>query len=368
MAASCAKVSGQFALDRQHVVGAVRLDHGARGVAGGVQGVEGEHAAAQVDVLEQRAQRRRLAALVAAAAAGQRSATVGDQRDGLEVHAVRRVAVRAAVCAATGRSHAIGRQRRQVRILGEPRRRPDPQRLLQGIRVGAGHHPADGRRRRRRPAAPGAAPRAQRAQFPPAQVGTELRRRHRPREPRQPRQRADRQHRLQAVLAALPAAAVRQPREHVAQRPQLGRRVAHRHRPARPLRPVRRIREPPARVPPQRPHEHLLPRPVRVRVRPVVAGEALGAPHPHPVRRVVARAPEPRRVHERLRELQRMAVQRRPVRTQPTQAARQRPRRQVADPRRRRQHQEARVVRDQVLNAGTAPTHASPASGPAART
>ena len=50
-------------------------------------------------------------------------------------------------------------------------------------------------------------------------------------------------------------------------------------------------------------------------VRPVVAGEALGAPHPHPVRRVVADAPEPRRVHERLGELQRMAVQRLPVRT-----------------------------------------------------
>ena len=55
-------------LDRQHVVGAVRLDDGARGVAGGVQGVEGEHAAAQVDVVEQRAQRRRLAARLAAAA------------------------------------------------------------------------------------------------------------------------------------------------------------------------------------------------------------------------------------------------------------------------------------------------------------
>ena len=46
-------------LDRQHVVGAVRLDDGALGVAGGVQGVEGDHAAAQVDVLEQRAQGRR---------------------------------------------------------------------------------------------------------------------------------------------------------------------------------------------------------------------------------------------------------------------------------------------------------------------
>ena len=87
---------GAVRLDRQHVVGAVRLDDGARGVAGGVQRVEGEHAAAQVDILEQRAQRRRLAALVAATAAGERPAAVRDQGDGLEVHAVRRVAVRAA--------------------------------------------------------------------------------------------------------------------------------------------------------------------------------------------------------------------------------------------------------------------------------
>ena len=39
-------------LDRQHVVGAVRLDDAARGVTGRVQGVEREHAAAHVDVLE----------------------------------------------------------------------------------------------------------------------------------------------------------------------------------------------------------------------------------------------------------------------------------------------------------------------------
>ena len=54
---------GAVRLDREHVVGAVRLDDGALGVARGVQGVEGDHAAAQVDVLEQRAQRGDLAAL-----------------------------------------------------------------------------------------------------------------------------------------------------------------------------------------------------------------------------------------------------------------------------------------------------------------
>ncbi len=52
-------------------------------------------------------------------------------------------------------------------------------------------------------------------------------------------------------------------------------------------------------------------------VRAVVARGALAATHLHPVRRVVAGAPEPRRVHERLRELQRMAVRGLPVRVQP---------------------------------------------------
>ena len=77
---------GTVRLDRQHVVGAVRLDDGALGVAGGVQGVEGDHAAAQVDVLDQRAQGGDLAALVAAAAARGRATGVRDQRHGLEVN------------------------------------------------------------------------------------------------------------------------------------------------------------------------------------------------------------------------------------------------------------------------------------------
>ena len=63
---------GAVGLDRQRVVRAVGLDDAARGVAGRVQGVEGEHAAREVDVLEQRAQRRGLAALLAAAAPGRR--------------------------------------------------------------------------------------------------------------------------------------------------------------------------------------------------------------------------------------------------------------------------------------------------------
>ena len=65
--------------------------------------------------------------------------------------------------------------------------RPLAQRRLQRVRVGVRHHPADGRRRRRLPLAPGAAPRAQRAQLLRVQAGGVLRRRHRPRQARQPR-------------------------------------------------------------------------------------------------------------------------------------------------------------------------------------
>ena len=85
-----------------------------------------------------------------------------------------------------------------------------------------------------------------------------------------------------------------------------------------------------------------------VRVRSVVARETPRTPHPHPVRRAVDRAPEECRIHERLRDLQGMAIPRRPVRTQTPYAVRQRPRRQVHDPRRLRQHQKAGVVADQM--------------------
>ena len=53
---------GAVRLDRQHVVRAVRLDDGPRGVAGRVQRVQGGQAASQVDVLEQGAQDRGLVA------------------------------------------------------------------------------------------------------------------------------------------------------------------------------------------------------------------------------------------------------------------------------------------------------------------
>ena len=268
---------------------------------------------------------------------------MGDQGHRLEVRGVVGVPVRAADAL------AVRGQRRHVRVLRETRRGPPRQHLPQRVRVGVHQHPADGRVRRRHPAPRRrVAPRAQRAQLLLVQVPREALRRRRAALPGEPRQRADRQHRREAVLAALPAARVRHRREQVAQRTQLGARAAHRHRPARPLRAVRRIRQPPPRVAAQRPHVHRLRHRVRVRVRPVVAREALRPAHPRPVRRGVARAPEPRRVHERLRQLHRMAVRRRPVPAQPTQAPRQRPRRQVRDARRLRQHQEPRVVRDQV--------------------
>ena len=278
-----------------------------------------------------------------------------DQRHGLEVGAVR-VAVRAPD------PLAVRGQRRHVRVLRETRRGPPAQHVLQGVRVGVRHHSADRRVRRRDPAPLGAAPRAHRAQLLLVEVPREPLRRRRAVLPGQPRQRAHRQHRREAVLAALAAAAVGHLREQPAQRTQLLARVAHRRRPARPLRTVRRVRQPRTRVRAQRSHEHLLRAVVRVRVAAVVPREALRAAHPHPVRRVVAPAPEPRRVHERLRELQRMAVQRLPVRAQPAQAAAQRPRRQVRHARRHRQDQEPRVVGDQVQ---TAELHRSVPAQPA---
>ena len=60
---------------------------------------------------------------------------------------------------------AVRRPRRHVRVLGEPRRDPSAQRRLQGVRIGVGHRPADGRRRPRRPPVRDAPPRAQRAQL-----------------------------------------------------------------------------------------------------------------------------------------------------------------------------------------------------------
>ena len=150
---------GAVRLDRQHVVRAVRLDDGPRGVAGRVQRVQGEHAAAQIDVLQQGAQRGGLAALVAAAEARDGTAGVGDQGHRLEVRGVVGVPVRAADAL------AVRGQRRHVRVLRETRRRPPRQHLPQRVRVGVHQHPADGRVRRRHPAPrrPGRATRPARA-------------------------------------------------------------------------------------------------------------------------------------------------------------------------------------------------------------
>ena len=141
MAASWAKVSGAVRLDRQQVVGTVRLDDGA-----------------QVDILEQRAQGGDLAALVPAAAARERPAGVRDQRHGLEVGAVG-VAVRAADPHAS-HGRATSAASAGMSASSESRRGPSARHVLQGVRVGVRHHPADRRVRRRDPAPLGAAPRA----------------------------------------------------------------------------------------------------------------------------------------------------------------------------------------------------------------
>ena len=265
-----------------------------------------------------------------------------DQRGGLEAGAVGGVAVGAADAL------AVGGEGGQVGRLREARRRPLAQHVGQGVRVGVREHPAEGRVRRRRPAPVGVAPRPQNAQFALVEAAREPFRRHRPELPGEPGEGADRQHRRQAVLAPLAAPAVGHRREQVAQRAQFRSRVAHRRRPARPLRAVDRIRQPRRRVPPQRTDEHHLRRRVRIRVRAVVPREAPRAPQPRPVRGVVAAAPIPQRVHERLRQLQRVAVRRPPVRAQPPQAQPQRPRGQVPHPQRLGQNQEPRVVADQV--------------------
>ncbi len=220
---------------------------------------------------------------------------------------------------------------------------PSPARLAPRMRL-----PSAARAGRSDDSARRGAPGPQGAQFALLEAAREPFRRRRPALPREPRQGADRQHRREAVLAPLAAPAVRRRRERVAQRAQLRRRVAHRRRPARPLRAVDRIRQPRRGVRTQRTHEHLLRHRVRVRVRAVVPREPLRAAHPPPVRGRVADAAEPRRIHERLRELQRAPVRRAPVRAQPTQARPQRPRRQVPRPCRLRQDHEPRVVADQM--------------------
>ena len=82
-----------------------------------MQGVEGGHAAGEVDVLEQGAQGRGLAALVAAAAARARPAAVGDQGDGLEVRVLVRVPVGAADALRDRRSRDVGGQRRRYAVM-----------------------------------------------------------------------------------------------------------------------------------------------------------------------------------------------------------------------------------------------------------
>ena len=80
---------------------------------------------------------------------------------------------------------------------------------------------------------------------------------------------------------------------------------------------------------------------------PGVAGKAARHPQRAPVRRAVAGAGEPRRVHESLGQEHRVAVHRLHVRRQPSQAQPQHPRGQVGHPV-RRQDDETRVVGDQM--------------------
>ena len=98
-------------LDRRQVVGAVGVDDGACGIAVRVRGVVGEYAAGGVDVLGQRVRRGGLAVR---AAARERATAVGVRRRRPEVDIV----VRAPVDATD--ALAVGGERRQVRVLGEP--------------------------------------------------------------------------------------------------------------------------------------------------------------------------------------------------------------------------------------------------------
>ena len=176
------------------------------------------------------------------------------------------------------------------------------------------------------------------------------------------------------VLAALvrggsPASAA----NSVAQRAQfLGRRVAHRRRPARPLRAVRRVRQAaPGRRRAAAARTSPSADPCGSVYAPLLTREAPRAAQPRPVRRLRSTVPhEPLGVHERLREFQRVAVPRRlPVRAQPPHASRDNdPRRQVRDPLMPPAAPESACCSRSGASAGTAPTGASPASGPAART
>ena len=223
---------GAVALDGEQIVGAVDVDNRAFGVVGGVQRIEGNQAPAHVDILQQRLRGGNLAALVTAAAAGERAPVVGDQRDRLEVHA------RAAMAVGAADALAVGGERGRLGAVGHRTRRgPTPQHLGQGV---------------------GVAPR------------------------------------------------------------------------------------------PQRAHEHLLGHAVRVGIGTVVARESLRAPHPHPVRGVVGAAMEARRIHKRLRQLQRMSVPRLPIRAHTPKTAPQHPRRQVPNPLRPGQNQKPRVVPNQM--------------------
>ena len=330
-----------IALDGEQIVGAVDVDNRAFGVVGGVQRIEGNQAPAHVDVLQQRLRGGNLAALVTAAAAGERAPVVGDQRHGFEVHA------RAAIAVGAADALAVGGERGRLGAVGHRTRRgPTPQHLGQGVGVDVGEHPAQRGVRRCDPTPRlGVAPRPQRAQLLLTQVPGEALRRRRPQHPCQARERTHRQHRRELVLHALAPTTIGHLGE---QRAQLLARVPHRRRPARPLLALGRVGQALARIGAQRAHEHLLGHAVRVDIATVVTRESLRAPHPHPVRGVVGAAMETRRIHERLRQLQRMSVPRLPIRAHTPKTAPQHPRRQVRNPLRLGQNQKPRVVPNQM--------------------
>ena len=329
---------GVVALDRHDVVAAAADDQ-SRGLRAALQGVEGDGAPGDAEFAQQAARSDDLAAgAVRGGLAVHHAAAVLDGGD----HHARRIAAARAV---QGPGLAVERERPAGRA---PGRREAPHGGVQRIGVQFREDAVDaGLRRRHQPLGERTAERAHRGELALGKPGGELRDRGDAPGAGELGRHGDRQHGRQPV----PDAARRAVLGHLAQevvqaaQPVLGGRLGT----AAPGAPRRRLVESGKRRPRvarQRPREHPLRRPVR---RPAAAdaGVAPRLAQRGPVRRQVARALEPRRVHEGLRDQHRMAARRFHVRRQPAQRQRQHSRRQVAamQP---RQDQEARVVRHQM--------------------
>ncbi len=212
---------GRVALDREQVVCPMAAADGESRVAGGVQGIQGDHRTPDIDILQQGEDRRDLASLLGIDPAGDgHGVGVADQGDGL--------VVRLPMAVGAAQTFAVRRQRGFRRL---PPRHPTVHGRLKGFRVGVGQGPVQGRSRRGMVATgPLVAPSAeqaqlllsQRARITPSGVHAPV--------PGQTRQPPDRQQGRQLELAALSAAMVRDRGELFEQRGQGEGFGAHRLR------------------------------------------------------------------------------------------------------------------------------------------